>query len=160
MVLIISTFLTNSFINFGIRVQNVLNDGREKNEMMFYYFVFAALTSIVTFGVTGGFGKLRFSEKNGPSEEISEDNVKNHPVYFTAVIGAAIGLSITLAVNSIANSFLVQYAPSAVQYPVSSGSSLIISTFIGRIFFKEKLKPAAYIAVAVGIAVITVLNIF
>ncbi len=159
MVLIISTFVTNSFINFGIRMQAVFNNNGEKNQMMFLYFVFAAVTSIVVFIVTGGLKSFKISADNENSDNCENDE-KKAPVYLTSILPAAIGLSVTLGVNSIANSFLVQYAASAIQYPVSSGTALIISTFIGRIFFKEKLKPPAYIAIVVGIAVITVLNIF
>lgn len=159
MVLIILTFATNSLINFGIRMQSVFNNNGEKNQMMFLYFVFASLTSIITFAVTGGFKSLHFSMIKDICEG-TEDDEKTAPVYLTAILPAAIGLSLTLGINSISNSFLVQYATSAIQYPVSSGTSLMISAFIGRIFFKEKLKPPAYIAIVVGIAVITLLNIF
>jgi len=161
MILIISTFAANSLINFGIRMQAVFNNNGEKNQMMFLYFAFASLTSVIIFAVTGGFKSLRLTKSahDEVSEQIESDE-KKAPVYLTAILPAAIGLSVTLGINSIAHSSLVQYATSAIQYPVTSGTSLMISTFIGRIFFKEKLKPPAYIAIVVGIAVITVLNIF
>ncbi|MEA4831099.1 MAG: hypothetical protein VB118_00605 [Oscillospiraceae bacterium] len=158
------TFITNSFINLFVRMQVIYNQNTQKNEMMFLYFMFAAITSFLIFVFTGGFGKLKF--KMSPEEDITASinadsyiETKRAPIYFMSILPASILLSISLGVNLIASSQLVAYSSSAIQYPVCSGSSMILSALIGRFFFKEKLNLISYIAIGVGIGVIVMLSL-
>jgi len=157
-VFIFLSFVTNSLIQFGIRMQTIKTGNTEKLQMFFYYFLFAFLTGAVIFLVTGGARYVRW-KRPVSAEDASEDKPDDKNIYLLSLLPAAFGLSVMLSLNALGSSYLSKMIPSAVQYPVTSGLSLIISTVVGRIFYKEKLKPAAYAAIGVGIAVVAILNI-
>jgi len=151
-VFIISTFFVNSLIAFGLRIQSKLLIGTEKSQMLFLYFLIATITSAIIFLITKGCKALKWQEGAG-------DAAIKDPIYLKNLLLPCSMLAVILFLNIYANSTLPDYVTSVVHYPILSGSSLIISTLIGKVLFKEKFPKRVYFAILSGIAVIIMLSI-
>ena len=74
-----------------------------------------------------------------------------------APLTAACGAS-----NGIANYFgiiCLALIPNAVYYPIKSAGELILTSMISIIIFKEKLRPAQYVGVALGVLALVFINL-
>ena len=64
-----------------------------------------------------------------------------------------------LTANSYFKTQAAFYLDSAELYPLSQGGSLILSTFMATVFFKEKLKVSAVIGVSLAFVALMIINL-
>ena len=138
---IIPMFISNSFINFGSRLQVYLTGGNES----FYYgmsaFLFSALLCVSVFFLLGGqraVGRVDFRRNFLP----------------------ALCLALSLGINLIAHLRLpAMNIPAVIQYPIISGSSTILAMIVGICVFGDRIRFYGYLSIAGGIASMVLLNL-
>ncbi len=137
---IVPMFISNSFINFGSRLQVYTTGSTES----FYYgmstFMVSAFLCGVTFFVLGG------------QKAVDAPKLKRN-------LTPAICLALSLGVNLIAHLRLpAMDIPAAIQYPIVSGSSSILALIVGVIAFGDRIRFYGYLGVGGGIAAMILLN--
>lgn len=131
-------FLANSLISFSIRVNTKLAPETPSSSLFFLAYIIAAVLCFIFFLCSGGV-KKKISPK---------------PLVVPAACVAA-----SLAMQLTPTAILPQYLPSALQYPIEKGSSIIVGVIIGIVFFKERIGKAGYICVAAIIGAMCLLGI-
>lgn len=125
------TFLSNGFISFFIRVNVVLAPETSSNSFFVFAYLLSAVICFIFFAATGGFKK----------------KIRPKPLFLPAA-GVAGSLAVQLAPSAV----LPKILPSAVQYPLVNGGSIILGVVWGVAVFKEKINIWGYICVAAIIA--------
>ena len=107
----------------------------------FYTYIFAVLTLLLT---------LVFIPKK---EKTDTEGGSLKPIVYVLIMAGA------LTANSYFKTQAAFYLYSAELYPLSQGGSLILSTFMATVFFKEKLKVSAVIGVALAFVALMIINL-
>lgn len=110
----------------------------------FYTYIFSALVLLVFY--IGA----KVTDKTGSS---SETDVLRRVGGYVAV------MSVCLFLNSYFKTMAAGILPSAVLYPLSQGASLILSSFMSMLFFKEKLTAKCITGIALSFAGLLIINL-
>ncbi len=110
----------------------------------FYTYIFSALVLLVFY--LGA----KVTDKTGSS---SETDVLRRVGGYVAV------MSVCLFLNSYFKTMAAGILPSAILYPLSQGVSLILSSFMSMLFFKEKLTAKCITGIALSFAGLLIINL-
>lgn len=110
----------------------------------FYTYIFSALMLLVFY--LGA----KVTDKTGSS---SETDVLRRVGGYVAV------MSVCLFLNSYFKTMAAGILPSAILYPLSQGASLILSSFMSMLFFKEKLTAKCITGIALSFAGLLIINL-
>lgn len=110
----------------------------------FYTYIFSALVLLVFY--LGA----KVTDKTGSS---SETDVLRRVGGYVAV------MSVCLFLNSYFNTMAAGILPSTILYPLSQGASLILSSFMSMLFFKEKLTAKCITGIALSFAGLLIINL-
>lgn len=110
----------------------------------FYTYIFSALVLLVFY--LGA----KVTDKTGSS---SETDVLRRVGGYVAV------MSVCLFLNSYFKTMAAGILPSAILYPLSQGASLILSSFMSMLFFKEKLTAKCITGIALSFAGLLIMNL-
>lgn len=110
----------------------------------FYTYIFSALVLLVFY--LGA----KVTDKTGSS---SETDVLRRVGGYVAV------MSVCLFLNSYFKTMAAGILPSAILYPLSQGASLILSSFMSMLFFKEKLTAKCITGIALSFAGLLIINL-
>lgn len=110
----------------------------------FYTYIFSALVLLVFY--LGA----KATDKTGSS---SETDVLRRVGGYVAV------MSVCLFLNSYFKTMAAGILPSAILYPLSQGASLILSSFMSMLFFKEKLTAKCITGIALSFAGLLIINL-
>jgi len=131
-------FLAGGFVGIFYKVFGKSSAAAEVNGMM----LTAAVVSMVMFGL---FGVVINKGTGKPMPKI-----RKSALIYILLAGATSCIYIRLNVS------LSAVIPSAVFFPVSNGSTVILSTIAGKFLFGEKLKPIQTIGIIIGFAAIVI----
>ena len=135
---IVLMVLSNGFCGVITRMQQLRFAGEYDRSFMFFALIFA--TALLVCAAIFREGRQMWKTiRNG------------------ALLSAACGAS-----NGLANYFgLICLAtiPNAVYYPVKSAADLVLATFMAVFLFKEKLRPAQYVGVAMCALALVFVNL-
>jgi len=107
----------------------------------FYTYLFAATTLIIF---------IVFMYKKEKPDFAEGSNSK----FFYVII-----MAIALTANTYFHTLAAGYLDSAILYPLSNGASLIVSSFMSAVFFKEKLSAKAIIGIIITFAGLLIMNV-
>lgn len=110
----------------------------------FYTYVFSAIVLLVVFGA------IKIKDRSGANSEI--DVMRKVGIYVLI-------MSICLFANSYFKTKAAAILPSAKLYPLNQGASLILSSFMSMIFFKEKLTVKCIIGIVLSFIGLLVINL-
>lgn len=110
----------------------------------FYTYIFSALVLLVFY--LGA----KVTDKTGSS---SETDVLRRVGGYVAV------MSVCLFLNSYFKTMAAGILPSAILYPLSQGASLILSSFMSMLFFKEKLTAKCITGIVLSFAGLLIINL-
>ena len=113
-------------------------------EFNFYTYIVSALVLLVFY--LGA----KVTDKTGSS---SETDVLRRVGGYVAV------MSVCLFLNSYFKTMAAGILPSAILYPLSQGASLILSSFMSMLFFKEKLTAKCITGIALSFAGLLIINL-
>ena len=71
----------------------------------------------------------------------------------------AIAVGIILALFQWLNTYAISIMDGSFLFPVYSGGSIILSTIVGVLFFKDKLEKRQIISIALGVIAVVIMNI-
>ena len=109
---------------------------------------FVACSYAIAFLVAGSlYLSSRFKEKDS-------DNKKTCATYIFAV-----SVGIVLAVFQWLNTYAISIMDGSFLFPVYSGGSIILSTLVGILFFKDKLTQRQKISIMLGIIAVVIMNV-
>ena len=147
-----SRFTVKSFaLLLGCGVANGLTDFSQKayvhltpegsvGVFNFYTYIFAALTLLVFFLISG---KIENTPNDGKTKK--------------AMI-AVLVMSVCLFANSYFKILAAKFIAPAVLYPLSTGAALILSVLMSVLFFKEKATPKCIIGVLIAFSALIIMN--
>lgn len=131
-------FLAGGFVGIFYKIFGKSDAATEVNGMM----LTASFVSAVLFGIFGGI--------------INKANGKRMPRLkksaFVYIILAGISSCVYIRLNITLSNII----PGAVFFPVSNGSTVILSAVAGRILFKENLKPIQKAGIIIGLVAIII----
>ena len=81
----------------------------------------------------------------------------NRKTAWTYVFAVSVG--IILAVFQWLNTYAISVMDGSFLFPVYSGGSIILSTLVGILFFKDKLSGRQKISIALGIIAVVIMNV-
>ncbi len=110
----------------------------------FYTYIFSALVLLVFY--LGA----KVTDKTGSSSETD---------VLRCVGGYVAVMSVCLFLNSYFKTMAAGILPSAILYPLSQGASLILSSFMSMLFFKEKLTAKCITGIALSFAGLLIINL-
>lgn len=87
-------------------------------------------------------------------KEKAENDAKSMKVCF--VIGV---MAICLFTYSYFKTMAAKYIPSAILYPLTSGTVIVLSAVMASIFFKERITPKCIKGIIVAICAIVIMNL-
>lgn len=106
----------------------------------FYTYVFAAAVLALVFGITG----VKKSEKSGAMPK--------------KAYGYVVVMAVCLFAYSLFKTTAAAYLPAAQMYPLSQGASLILSSVMAAVLFKERMTRESFIGVTLAFAALLVMN--
>ena len=136
--LVVPMFFTNGMCSVASRMQQIEFGGAYDNSFLLVSLLMAAVILLVL---------AIIRERKNFTTAIKDG----------ALLSGACGVS-----NGISNYFnLICLAtiPNSIYYPVKSASCLILSGLISIVFFKEKLRPAQYVGMVLGVFAMIFINI-
>ena len=110
----------------------------------FYTYIFSALTLLVFYCI--------FNRIEQTDEEKKTSGIKQ-------IFGYILVMSICLFVNSYFKTMAAGYLDSVQLYPLNQGASLIISSSMSALLFRERLTPKCVIGLLISFAGLIVLNV-
>lgn len=138
LILIILMFFANGFCGVIMRMQQ-LKFNREYDRSFMIFSLILATSILVTAAIIRERRDVLKAIKNG------------------APLAAACGAS-----NGLANYFgliCLAIIPNAIYYPIKSAGELVLTSIMSIFIFKEKLRPAQYVGVALGVLALVFINI-
>ncbi len=141
-VLLIICGLANGFTDFSQKLFMEYSENVTIATFNFYTYVFSTIILLIFF--------VFFSVKDG--EDKKTVNIKSF-------IGYIIVMSVCLFLNSYFQTKAAGYLPSAQLYPLSKGGSLILSSLMSAILFKERLTVKAVIGILMSFVALLIINL-
>ena len=143
-ILLIICGAANGLTDFSQKLFTHIIDGGNAAVFNFYTYVFSAIVLLVVFGA------IKIKDRSGANSEI--DVMRKVGIYVLI-------MSICLFVNSYFKTKAAAILPSAKLYPLNQGASLILSSFMSMIFFKEKLTVKCIIGIILSFIGLLVINL-
>lgn len=144
LILLIVCGVANGLTDFS---QKLFVKGNENVSIFnFYTYVFS---SIVLFGV---YLAERLKEKKTKTRHSEVSVLRNAGGYILV-------MAVCLFANSFFKTLAAKHLESAVLYPLNQGSALIISSFMSRIFFKEKLTKRCILGLVLAFVALLIVNL-
>ena len=144
LVLLILCGVANGLTDFSQKLFMKIEGDTPISIFNFYTYIFSALTLLVFYNV---FRKIE--QKDG---EDKESGIKK-------IFGYILVMSICLFANSYFKTKAAGYLDSVQLYPLSQGASLIISTGMSALLFRERLTLKCVIGVLISFVGLIVLNV-
>ena len=111
----------------------------------FYTYLFASIILFSSFMI--------FKKENNPKENSEKFKIKPISVYITV-------MAIMLFLSSFLMTLAATKLDAALLYPLSTGLSLILSSVMCSVFFKEKLNSKCIIGIILSFCSIILINLF
>ena len=140
-ILLIICGLSNGVTDLSQKIATKTIDGLSVEMFNFYTYVFAALALLIF---------LAFIPRK---ENTDNEKLTAAPVIYVLIMAGA------LTANSYFKTQAAFYLPSVELYPLSQGLSLILSTFMSTVFFKERLKASAIIGITLAFIALMIINL-
>ena len=140
-ILLILCGLSNGVTDLSQKIATKTIDGLSVEIFNFYTYVFAALALLIF---------LAFIPRK---ENMDNEKLTVAPIIYVLIMAGA------LTANSYFKTQAAFYLPSVELYPLSQGLSLILSTFMSTVFFKEKLKASAIIGITLAFIALMIINL-
>jgi multidrug transporter EmrE-like cation transporter len=71
----------------------------------------------------------------------------------------AVAVGIVLAIFQWMNTYAISVMDGSFLFPVYSGGSIILSTLVGILFFKDKLTKSQKYSITLGIIAVIIMNV-
>ncbi len=87
---------------------------------------------------------------------------KKEPANFsmrTRAFVQPVGSGVFMGIVNVVNLFLIGVMPSVIFFPIANGGLLIMTILAAVVFFRERLKPAQWIGIVIGIVAMCMLGI-
>ncbi len=147
----IITFITTGLIGVLQKIHQTSPYKGEGNAFLIIAFIISMLFSFVFFATD------IFKEKNVSvakklnSNEYAEKKVGLNSYFSVIWILLIAFIGISAAVNNKLNLYLSGVFPTAFFFPITSGTSLLLTTLFAVVVFKEKLKKKQWLGFAFGV---------
>jgi drug/metabolite transporter (DMT)-like permease len=138
--LLIGCGIANGLTDFSQKTYVHLTPDGSVGVFNFYTYIFAALTLLLFFLVSG---KIENAPNDGKTKK--------------AMLAVAI-MSVCLFANSYFKTLAAEFIAPAILYPLSTGAALILSVLMSVLFFKEKATPKCIIGVVLAFAALIIMN--
>lgn len=116
----------------------------------FYTYIFSALVLLIFF----------IAAKLKDRDNASDSDCSSSALSVLRKVGVyVLIMSICLFANSFFKTLAAGILPSAKLYPLNQGAALILSTFMSRIFFKEKLTGRCIIGIILSFIGLLIINL-
>lgn len=135
------TALANACIGITQKIFGASDVSGEKSSFVACSYALAFLVTVT----------LYFSTR---SKEIKRKSTKAAETY---IFAAAVG--IILSVFQWLNTYAITVMDGSFLFPVYSGGSIILSTLVGILFFKDKLTKNQKISITLGIIAVVIMNV-
>ena len=142
-VLLIICGLSNGLTDFSQKLFVKTAEGSSAAVFNFYTYIFSAAVLLIIYIAA----KAR--DKSGSS---GTDVLRAVGIYVAI-------MSLCLFLNSYFKTLAAGLLPSAVLYPLTQGASLILSSFMSAVLFKEKLTAKCITGIALSFAGLLIINI-
>ena len=109
-----------------------------------YTYIFAAVVLVIFYFI------FKAREKNTGREEKFE---------IKKIFGYVAVMALCLFMNSYFSTLAAVHLDSAILYPLSQGGSMILSTFMSAIFFKEKITAKCALGVTIAFVGLIIINV-
>lgn len=136
LILTILAGATNASLGLFQKLQNMSAHPEEKMGFLFWTFIFSTALNAAW---------LLLRTKTGKKEQVSFE-MKGKPLIFALVCG------VTMATQHIINLKMVGVLPTAVFFPLCSGSRILLTALIGIFGFREKLSKRQIAGFVIGFA--------
>ena len=140
-ILLVLCGISNGVTDLSQKIATKTTESLSVDIFNFYTYIFAALTLLLT---------LVFIPKK---EKTDTEGGTLKPIVYVLIMAGA------LTANSYFKTQAAFYLYSAELYPLNQGGSLILSTFMATVFFKEKLKVSAVIGVVLAFVALMIINL-
>lgn len=107
----------------------------------FYTYLFAAVVLLISFAIAD-------------KKEKAQNDGKSLKVFLVICV-----MAVCLFSCSYFKTMAAKFVPSAVLYPLISGSSIVLSAIMSAIFFKEKITPKCIIGIMIALGAIIIMNL-
>lgn len=131
-------FIGNGMCSTVQKIQQVKFDGAYKNEFMIVAIAFVAI-SLFIFAIFKEKGEIKIYAKSG---------------WFLALLSGLINGMVNLFVMILSGRI-----PVSLMFPLISAGGIIITYFVSKFYYKEKLSKMQFIGFLIGIASVVFLNI-
>lgn len=143
-ILLIICGIANGLTDFSQKLYVRSVDGGSAAVFNFYTYVFSAITLLAVFAV------IKIKDKSGANSEV--DVMRKVGIYVLV-------MSVCLFANSYFKTKAAAILPSAKLYPLNQGASLILSSFMSMIFFKEKLTVKCIVGIILSFIGLLIINL-
>lgn len=137
----------NGFADFSQKLFKFQKTEIPSSVFNFYTYVFSAVTLAVFYII------LKKHDSAGKPADKSESKMPKSTYAYIAV------MAVCLFANSYFKTEAAAYIDSATLYPLLQGSSLVLSTFMSAVFFKEKLTVKAVIGIILSFIALLIINV-
>lgn len=107
----------------------------------FYTYLFASIVLLVSFIIAD------------KTEKVPNDG-KSLKIFFVICV-----MAVCLFACSYFKTMAAKFVPSAVLYPLTSGATIVLSSIMAAIFFKERITPKCIIGIMIALAAIIIMNL-
>lgn len=141
-ILLLICGVANGLTDFSQKLFVKLCDGSSNAVFNFYTYVFSAIVLLICFTVV--------KTKSGKGAA----KVNFRPIFIYILI-----MSVCLFANSYFKTTAAHFLDSAQLYPLTQGTSLMLSSIMSAVFFKEKLKAKCIIGLVMAFAALIIINV-
>jgi uncharacterized membrane protein len=144
LLLLIACGVSNGLTNFSQKLFVYNYPNGDSAVFNFYTYIFAALVLLICFFI--------FSLKRPCKRENGK--------FLKGIIGYIIVMSVCLFMSSYFKVISAKFLDSAILYPISQGSALILSALMAGIFFKEKITFKCIFGMILAFFALLIINLF
>ena len=141
------SFVFNGLIMATAKLHQGTMPGIDVDAFLIYGFILTVLISLVCF--------VFFHIKQTRKEKISYSYMFKSPKYYIVVAGS----SLTTALGNLLMVIIAGLVPAAIQFPLVSGGTTIITAVLSILLFQEKLTKRMAIVFIIGIAALAIINL-
>ena len=123
----------------------------------FYTYVFSAAVLILS--LIAVFIKQRVTVKTTTANDVQATEKSSALALVVAVLPYLAVMALCLFLHSFFTTTAAGYLTPAQLYPLSQGTSLILSLFMSAIFFKERITPRCIIGIIIAFAALLIINL-
>ena len=141
------SFLLNGVIMSLVKLHQGAMPGTDVQAFVLYGFSASVAASVVCF--------LFFHIKESKAEKPSYGYMFTSPKYYLSAVGGGA----TTAVGNLLMLMAASLVPAAIQFPIMSGGTSIVSAILSIFIFKEKLTKKMALVLLIGIAALGIINL-